>query len=113
MSAGILAALIPPISTLLSIYSYEQLKAEKRKLQAELAEVAGDDELLRLTFDRHDIDHSGFLEIDEVTAALNEISEEEVTPEEIYKFIGSMDSDRSGAIDFEEFQQAYKAMCVG
>jgi nanoRNase/pAp phosphatase (c-di-AMP/oligoRNAs hydrolase) len=57
---------------------------------------------LRFEFDRQDVDGSGFLDKEEITAALF-ATRTVASEEEVSKLMIAMDIDRNGKIDFEEF----------
>ena len=95
----------------MSLSSLSDLHKEKRKLHAELSKIADSDEILRFSFDRHDVDNSGFLDREEVLAALQEASEADIDDEQVNTYLREVDSDGSGSIDFNEFKAAYKALC--
>ncbi|XP_002740371.1 uncharacterized protein LOC100367181 [Saccoglossus kowalevskii] len=58
-------------------------------------------------FRKIDVDHSGFLTINELRTALKETGD--VSDEDVDKMMEAIDDDGDGVIEFNEFKQLWKA----
>ena len=69
-------------------------------------------EITKRSFDEVDTNHSGTIELKELTEILNQISvdfkAEPPTDEELEQVFGVLDTDKSGTIDFIEFKALIK-----
>ena len=96
----------------------ECLTDSKAQCMEKLRPFIGNQELLRISFNRYDTNRNEELDKHEVFACMQELSKiddksPQVTLEEVEKYIADVDKDGSGTIDFQEFTAAFTNLMRG